>query len=67
MLEKRIENLVNTSETIIVNYPNSADGARQEISNLKLKWKDFLNDAKNTRDLINLANDYFNLYEKVSL
>lgn len=67
MLEKRIQNLVNTSETIINNYPNSADAAKQEISNVKQKWQDFLKDAKNTRILINLANEYFTLYNHVSI
>lgn len=67
MLEKRIQNLVNTSETIINNYPDSADVAKQEISNVKLKWQEFLKDAKNTRTLINLANEYFILYDQVSI
>lgn len=67
-MEKRIQTLISTAQKISLEpYPDSiVSQTNQDIEFVQQKWNKFSVDAKNTRQLIDLANEYFRFCDRVS-
>lgn len=66
-MEKRIENFIRTSENISKTYPDIGRFVDDEVQKLKQRWDDIQTRTQNTRRTIDLANEYFELADGVSV
>ncbi len=66
-MEKRIENFIHTSENISKTYPDIGRFVDDEVQKLKQRWDDIRTRTQNTRRTIDLANEYFELADGVSV
>lgn len=66
-MEKRIENFIHTSENISKTYPDIGRFVDDEVQKLKQRWDDIQTRTQNTRRTIDLANEYFELADGVSV
>ena len=47
-------------------YPDTKTYIQTEVYNLKKQWEEFIEKAKNTRRMIDLTIEYYQLLDKVS-
>jgi hypothetical protein len=66
LLDKRIENFINSSKNICGTYPDTKTYIENENEKLKTKWDDVLKNFNEFKRLITATSEYFALAENVS-
>lgn len=65
LLEQRIQTFVNTGEQLLTNRHVHSPHIEHHVKLLKDRWTDFKTQVEDTRRLIDLSIQYFQLVEEV--
>lgn len=65
LLEQRIQTFVNTGEQLLANRHVHSPHIEHHVKQLKEKWSNFKKQVEDTRRLIDLSIQYFQLVEEV--
>lgn len=66
MTKDRIDSFASTSTAIYAQFPNLEEFIRSELSNLRGRWQDLLQMARNNRVTIDSSVSYFKMLDEVS-
>lgn len=67
LLEQRIQTFVNTGEQLLANRHVHSPHIEHHVKQLQDRWNDFKKQVEDTRKLIDLSIQYFQLVEEVNL